>query len=289
MSETFVKHDLHGATDLLGEAAALSWLAEAQAEGGLHAVRVFSASNTRLVEERVDEVRPTPAAARAAGRALAHTHAAGAPSWGCAPPGWDGPGYRVRGVLTPVVPGGSHVPSGWGAFYSEWRILYFVRQLFDQGFFTAEECALLERVASRVADGVFDAEQPLLVRRRVEAGECACARLHGDLWAGNLLWEREPRGPVAAGGAGDGAAWTGAALIDPMAHGGHAECDLAMLQLFGCAHLDELLGAYNEASPLADGWRERVGLHQLAPLLLHCLLYGYSYKRQTLVAAHRYA
>ena len=67
---------------------------------------------------------------------------------------------------------------------------------------------------------------------------------------------------------------TGAALIDPMASGGHAETDLAMLQLFGCAYLDDLLASYDEVSPLADGWRERVGIHQLVPVLLHCVLFG---------------
>ena len=74
-----------------------------------------------------------------------------------------------------------------------------------------------------------------------------------------------------------------------MAVGGHAETDLAMLDLFGCAHLDELLRGYQEVSPLEDGWRERVGLHQIAPLLLHCVLFGGYYLPQTLGVARRYA
>ena len=43
------------------------------------------------------------------------------------------------------------------------------------------------------------------------------ARLHGDLWAGNRLVDT------------DGRSW----LIDPAAHGGHREFDLAMMRLFG--------------------------------------------------------
>ena len=105
----------------------------------------------------------------------------------------------------------------------------------------------------------------------------ACARLHGDLWAGNVLWD------------GSSQAQTGGALIDPMAHGGHAESDLAMLALFGYPYLDDVIAAYDELSPLADGWHERVGLHQLAPLLLHCVLFGGAYVAQTLGVARRYA
>lgn len=81
---------------------------------------------------------------------------------------------------------------------------------------------------------------------------------------------------------------THATLIDPMAHGGHAETDLAMLRLFGCDRLDDLIRGYDEASPLADGWRDRVGLHQLAPLLLHCVIYGGYFLGETLRVATRY-
>ena len=105
---------------------------------------------------------------------------------------------------------------------------------------TAAEVGVCERAAARVA---APAEPP--------------ARLHGDLWSGNVLW------------APDGA-W----LIDPAAHGGHRETDLAMLALFGCPHLDAVLAAYDEAAPLADGWRARVPTHQLFPLLVHVVLFG---------------
>ena len=100
-------------------------------------------------------------------------------------------------------------------------------------------------------------------RRGVAAPAEPPARLHGDLWSGNVLW------------APDGA-W----LIDPAAHGGHRETDLAMLALFGCPHLDRVLAAYDEAAPLADGWRDRVPLHQLFPLLVHVVLFGRGYAAQ---------
>jgi fructosamine-3-kinase len=81
---------------------------------------------------------------------------------------------------------------------------------------------------------------------------------------------------------GDGQAW----LIDPAAHGGHRETDLAMLHLFGCPHLERLVAAYEGVNPLADGWRERIALHQLFPLLVHTVLFGRGYATQAVAAAH---
>jgi fructosamine-3-kinase len=61
-----------------------------------------------------------------------------------------------------------------------------------------------------------------------------------------------------------------------------------MLALFGLPHLDRVLAAYDEAFPLADGWRERVGLHQLHPLLVHAELFGGEYGRRAVEVASRY-
>ena len=62
------------------------------------------------------------------------------------------------------------------------------------------------------------------------------ALLHGDLWWGNVLW------------GSDGRPW----LIDPSAHGGHPEEDLAMLGLFG-AIPERTVRAYGEVRPLESG------------------------------------
>ena len=79
----------------------------------------------------------------------------------------------------------------------------------------------------------------------------------------------------------------GAVLVDPAAHGGHRETDLAMLALFGLPHLDRVLAAYDEAYPLADGWRDRVALHQLHPLLVHATLFGGGYGARATALARR--
>ena len=60
---------------------------------------------------------------------------------------------------------------------------------------------------------------------------------------------------------------------------------MAMLALFGAPYLGRILAAYAEAAPLAGGWRSRVPLHQLHPLLVHVCLFGAAYRGPALSAA----
>ena len=107
------------------------------------------------------------------------------------------------------------------------------------------------------------------IARREDVG---AARTHGDLWNGNVMWT--PGGAV---------------LIDPAAQGGHAEEDLAALAVFGCPYYERILAAYNEASPLEDGWRERTALHQAHIIMIHCAVFGHSYVSDAVAIARRYA
>ena len=84
--------------------------------------------------------------------------------------------------------------------------------------------------------------------------------MHGDLWSGNVVWTSD-----------------GAVLIDPAAHGGHRMTDLAMLDLFGLPHLDDVLEAYARVHVLPEPWDELVALHQLYPVGMHAVLFGGSY------------
>jgi fructosamine-3-kinase len=140
---------------------------------------------------------------------------------------------------------------GWREWYAERRVLPYARTARDRGVLSASDVREVEAALNR-------AEQP----------EEPPSRIHGDLWGGNVLY---------SGGRGR--------LIDPAAHGGHHETDLAMLALFGAPHLASFLRAYDEVAPLAEGWRDRVPLHQLHPLLVHCVLYGRSYRDGVLAAA----
>ena len=66
-------------------------------------------------------------------------------------------------------------------------------------------------------------------------------------------------------------------LIDPAAHGGHREEDLAMLHLFGMSYLSEITEGYQSVHPLKAGWQERITLWQLYPIAGHCVFFGGGY------------
>jgi fructosamine-3-kinase len=229
------------------EANGLRWLAEA--DGGPPVPVVLGVAAEFLVIELLEPLeRASPQAARRLGADLARMHAAGAPSFG-AP--W--PGYIASLPLDNTAPG-STGQQDWGSWYAQRRVLPFLRLAQDNGSLSRAEVSLVESVTSRIAELAGPPEPP--------------SRIHGDLWSGNVLW------------------WGGrGCLIDPAAHGGHRETDLAMLALFGAPCLDEILQGYTETAPLAEGWRSRVPLHQLHPLLVHVCLFGGGYTAQLAAAA----
>lgn len=136
--------------------------------------------------------------------------------------------------------------STWAEFYAGSRLLPLAKIARDRHALPLDSVARLGRVADRLAEIGGPAEPP--------------ARLHGDLWAGNRMVDV------------DGVSW----LIDPAAHGGHREFDLAMMRLFG-GFGTSAFDAYHETFPLAGGWQQRVSLHQLAPLLVHAIKFGAGY------------
>ena len=291
---TFRKHDdLPGATGL--EALGLEWLAEPMADGGAHVVPV-TAGPGWIDEPRLAAGTVTASAAEAFGRALAVTHAAGAPVFGAAPPGWDGRTQMGRSNerIRPCErePDGV-APRRWGEFFADDRLVPYLEPCLDRGSLTSRHASVIERVCERLRDGDFDADQPALVRRaaRERGDRVAVARTHGDLWTGNVMWVPERTidwAPPRAGRGRGGVPDVVGVLIDPLAQGAHAETDLAALGVFGQRHLERIIAGYDEVSPLADGWRERVGLHQLHMLIIHAFLFGGSYGAATASVAGRY-
>lgn len=316
------KHDAApGSTRL--EALGLVWLAEAMPDGGAPVVPVRCGEGW-LEEPRLRQSRPTPAAARAFGRALVRTHAAGAGEHGAAPPGWEEDSGWMGAARLPLRPGPASAPRRWGEFYAEDRLLPYLGAARANGSLDASGARLIERVAGRLSSGLLDADQPALVsalaRERGGAPDAArlAARTHGDLWSGNVLWVARSEtaswapapadgappedGPVVGGplegapagdspmrGGGRRAPDVVGVLIDPAAQGGHAETDLAELGVFSQPHLDQVYAGYEEVSALAAGWRERVGAHQLHMLIIHAALFGGGYGAQTVATARRYA
>ncbi|GAB6900675.1 fructosamine kinase family protein [Kineosporia succinea] len=239
----FTKRDPHAAEGFYqAEAAGLRWLGEAG--DGLEVAEVLEVTDTSISLRRYETVSPDADQARILGRGLARTHRKGAPHHGSPPPG-----VRRGFIATLALPHLDEPPPHWGDFYARCRLEPFARAAHDSGALSEKGFRSVQKLCDRLTEG----EHP----------EVPAARLHGDLWSGNVLWTR--RGPV---------------LIDPASHGGHPETDLAMLALFGLPHLETVLEAYTAENPLPEGWRERMPLHQLHPLLVHAVLFGASYGEQ---------
>jgi fructosamine-3-kinase len=249
-SEALLKCALDQPGQVAAEVAGLRWLAE---PATIPVPATLGHDEHWLLLEYLAPARPDRAAATEFGAGLARLHRAGAPAFGAPPPAgpihaWIGraPMHNVTGT-------------DWPVWYAEHRVLPYLRLARDAGQLTAAEAAEVEAACAVLPEVAGPPGTP--------------ARLHGDLWSGNVCWSNGPHGRVAG--------W----LIDPAAHGGHPETDLAMLALFGCPYLDAVLDGYQQVSPLTDGWADRVGLHQLFPLLVHVVLFGRGYAGQAVQAA----
>jgi fructosamine-3-kinase len=216
-----------------------------RAAGAVAVPEVLVALPNLIAMEWVEPGTPSAPAAEHFGRSLAELHRSGAERFGGDEPGFIGP---LALDNTPSA-------GPWGPWFAERRLLPYLKISADRHSLSATDVAAVDQIINNIdAYGVSEAP----------------ARTHGDLWPGNVLW------------GADGRAW----LVDPAAQGGHRETDLAELALFGGApHLDRILSAYQEAYPLADGWRERVPLHQLHLLLVHTAAFGPSFRDAVHAAA----
>lgn len=237
---------LNGAPDgfFEAEATGLRWLAEV--EDGAATPDVLGVADDCLILGWIESGKPGPDAAAGFGRALARTHLSGAPSYGL-----DTEGFIGR------LPLRNRPMDTWAEFYAERRIAPYLKVARDRGMVEAADAETIERAVAKVGEIVPD-EPP--------------ARLHGDLWNGNVLFTNDDR----------------VVVIDPAAYGGHREVDLAMLALFGLPQLQHVMAAYDEAAPLAEGWEDRLAIHQLFPLLVHACLFGGQYGSRAARLAARY-
>lgn len=220
------------------EARGLHWLRAARA---LRIPEVLAVSGGRagepsfLVLELLESSRPARDFDERLGRGLAELHRVGAPGFGLDHDNFIG-----------SLPQRNRAHENWADFFWNERLEPQLERAVAAGQASAKLRAGFERLAGRLSQLLGPAEPP--------------ARLHGDLWGGNLHVD-EHGAPC---------------LIDPAVYGGHREVDLAMMRLFG-GFSEAVFRAYEEVWPLAPGHAERVSLYQLYPLLVHVNLFGGGY------------
>lgn len=224
------------------EAAGLSWLADAAA---LPVVEVLAQDRTSLTLPYLEAVAPTSQQVAEFGAGLARLHAAGAEAFGWAPAekAWFGP-------LANPTPISTTPRSCFAEFWTQDRLLPVLEKAAPT--LGAARAALVRKAVEVIATGLFDGI--------AGSDPVPPARVHGDLWAGNVIWTE-----------------TGGVLIDPVAHGGHPFEDIAMLDMFGAPHQEVLLSAYAHEAQLPMDWEDDIPAHQLHGILAHVVLFGTAY------------
>ena len=156
--------------------------------------------------------------------------------------------------------GSTPQPNPWTedgyAFFAEQRLAYQARLAHRNGLLGAEELGRVERLCRRLPELV--PPQP-------------ASLIHGDLWSGNAISD-DTGGP---------------AIIDPAAHYGWAEAELAMTALFG-AFPEAFYQAYQEVRLLEHGFRKRFPLYNLYHLLNHLNLFGSGYWGEVAMILNHY-
>jgi fructosamine-3-kinase len=214
------------------EARGLGWLGAPQL---IRIPRTVAFDEHVLILEWIEPGQPAAEFDERLGRELAALHRFSPPSFGLDHDNFIG-----------SLPQTNTTAETWGDFYLGRRLEPQIKRATDAGCLPPRLKRTFARLLPRVGELVGPPEPP--------------ARLHGDLWNGNVLCDSEGR----------------PCLVDPAVYGGHREMDLAMMRLFG-GFSSRVFAAYAEAFPLEPGHLDRVPLHQLYPLLVHVNLFGGAY------------
>ena len=140
----------------------------------------------------------------------------------------------------------------WQEFYIVNRLEPQIKLAYDSNLLTSISIQKWNSVFHLLND-FFPEEKPSL--------------LHGDLWYGNYLIDSNETPK----------------LIDPSVYYGHREMDIGMTLLFG-GFSSTFYESYLKNYPLENGWKSRVPMTQLYPILVHINLFGASYENDALSA-----
>lgn len=215
-------------------------LKELEKTGAIEVARVVAMGDTFILTEWIEEGRPTVNSQAVFGKRLAQMHRFEADVYGFYEDNFIGANPQPNQAT-------GDEQNNWAAFFYNKRLLFQYRMAEQQGLVSNMLQSGFRRLETRIASLLdVPSEKPAL--------------LHGDLWSGNYLYDREGQ----------------AVLIDPAVYYGHREADLAMTRLFG-GFSTVFYQAYQEEYPLAEGWEQREGVYKLYHVLNHLNIFGRGY------------
>lgn len=232
------------------EALGLKWL---KSKYGVDIVDVYDYNSHSLSIEKVNTVSPTKSCAYEFGQKLAKMHLDGAQYYGYSPSK-----YSYFGPLSDPVKGVNGRYNDFWDYYLNGKMSSILKIGMNRGVFTdADHCEIMSLLDK-------------LAKRFEYLNDNSVAKVHGDLWSGNVLWRNDDYGEVHA------------VLIDPNAHGGHYEEDLAMLNLFGISYYDSILEGYESEKVIEGGFKSqefnyRKTIFNIYPIAGHVVFFGGSY------------
>jgi protein-ribulosamine 3-kinase len=239
------------------EAVGLSAMRDALRQRKNHRLRipeVYLWGNAFLLLEYLEPCAPSASYWEELGRGLADLHGDTRSTFGFTHDS-DGESIQIDNYCGLTPQPNPPLVDGY-EFFSLARLLHQAKLARDKGLLQSSDCRDVETVCQRLPELI--PEQP-------------ASLLHGDLWSGNAHTNSsgEP------------------ALIDPAAHWGWAEADIAMTRLFG-GFPAAFYQAYAEARPLHLDWEERLEIYNLYHILNHANLFGQGYASQARSILQKY-
>jgi len=213
-------------------------LQELEKSGAVKTPRILSFSKDKLRLEFIESGFPTKEYWENLARTLVRLHRIEKPFFGWHQDGFIGKNPQINTQ-----------EKTWSDFFIKHRLEFQINLL-----------------TSNVPDSVhaFEKAKPN-IREILEEVDEKPVLLHGDLWIGNVLCDKNQR-PI---------------FIDPSVYYGHRETDLAMMKLFG-GFSDQVFDVYHQEYPLKPGWEKREKIYQLYHVLNHANLFGSYYLSQAL-------
>lgn len=234
-NEPFIKQNpMPGSSSLVCEARGLKEIAKYRSAHGLRTPRVLEVTSELMTLERISGVAPNPSDWALLGKGLAKLHQVTSDSFGFEEDNFIG-----------LSPQKNNLSKNWGEFFYAHRLLFQVN-LIQSDFIKEKLLADLEFYKKSLIE-LLNAHDP------------RPSLLHGDLWSGNVLFDK-------------GGPW----LIDPAVYYGDRECDLAMTRMFG-GFSEDFYSSYFESYPLPKNSEMRIRIYNLYHYLNHLNIFGHSY------------